>query len=88
MTAPTQTAPPIAALRHSGWATKRTPLWVFASLVATAIAGFLVALSVRPSQSQRATDLGRGAGLPGARDAQRGAGNHRRHLECREEVHR
>jgi hypothetical protein len=57
MTAPTQTEPPFIPLRHSGWATKRTPLWVFGALVVVAIAGFLVALSVRPSQSERATDL-------------------------------
>jgi hypothetical protein len=57
MTAPMQTEPPIPALRRSGWATKRTPLWVFGALVVVAIAGFLVALSVRPSQSERAADL-------------------------------
>jgi hypothetical protein len=57
MTAPTQTGPPFVPLRHSGWATKRTPLWVFGALVAVAIAGALVALSVRPSQSERAADL-------------------------------
>jgi hypothetical protein len=57
MTAPTQTEPPFVPLRRSGWATKRTPLWVFGALIAVAIAGSLVALSVRPSQSERATDL-------------------------------
>ena len=57
MTAPTQTEPPFAPLRHSGWATKRTPLWLFCALAVLAVAGFLVALSVRPSQSERATAL-------------------------------
>jgi hypothetical protein len=57
MTAPARTEPPFIPLRHSGWATKRTPRWVFGALVAAAIAGFLVAQSVRPSQSQRAADL-------------------------------
>jgi hypothetical protein len=57
VTAPTQTEPPFVPLRRSGWATKRTPLWVFGALAVVAVAGFLVALSVRPSQSQRATDL-------------------------------
>jgi hypothetical protein len=57
MTAPTQTEPPFVPLRRSGWATRRTPLWVFGALVIVAVAGFLVALSVRPSQSERATDL-------------------------------
>jgi hypothetical protein len=57
MTAPTQTEPPFVPLRRSGWATRRTPLWIFGALVIVAVAGFLVALSVRPSQSERATDL-------------------------------
>ena len=52
-----QTEPPFVPLRRSGWATKRTPLWVFGALAVVAVAGFLVALSVRPSQSQRAADL-------------------------------
>jgi hypothetical protein len=57
MTIPTQTEPPFMPLRRSGWATKRTPLWVFGALVLVVVAGFLVALSVRPSQSQQASDL-------------------------------
>jgi hypothetical protein len=57
MTAPTQTEPPFVPLRRTGWATKRTPFWLFAALAVLAVAGFLVALSVRPSQSQRAADL-------------------------------
>jgi hypothetical protein len=39
-------------LRHSGWATRRTPLWALA-----AIGVALVSLSHRPSHSQRAGDL-------------------------------
>jgi len=38
MTTPTQTQPPFIPLRRSGWATRRTPLWVFAFL-AVAVAG-------------------------------------------------
>jgi hypothetical protein len=57
MTTPTQTEPPSVPLRRSGWATKRTPLWVFGALVLIVVAGFLVALSVRPSASQQASDL-------------------------------
>jgi len=57
MTTPTQTEPPFAPPRRSGWATKRTPLWVFGALALVIAAGFLVALSVRPSQSQQASDL-------------------------------
>ncbi len=43
-------------LRH-GWATRRTPLWVFAAIAVVVIGGILVSLSARPSQSQRAGDL-------------------------------
>lgn len=57
MTTPTQTQPPFIPLRRSGWATRRTPVWVFAFL-AVAVAGVvLVSLSHKPSQSQRASDL-------------------------------
>ncbi|HEY5018222.1 MAG TPA: hypothetical protein VII59_15745 [Streptosporangiaceae bacterium] len=57
MTTPTQTEPPFVPLRRSSWATKRTPLWVFGAIGVLVVAGFLVALSVRPSQSQQASDL-------------------------------
>ncbi len=57
MTSPTQTEPPNASLRHGGWATRRTPLWVFAILAVAAIGVILISLSHRPSQSQRASDL-------------------------------
>jgi hypothetical protein len=57
MTTPTQTEPPFVPLRHGGWATKRTPLWVFAVLAVVAVGVFLVSLSHKPSQSQRASDL-------------------------------
>ena len=57
MTTPTQTQPPFIPMRRSGWATRRTPVWVFAFL-AVAVAGVvLVSLSHKPSQSQRASDL-------------------------------
>lgn len=57
MTTPTQTEPPFVPLRRSGWATRRTPVWVFGAIAVLVIGGFLVALSVRPSQSQQASDL-------------------------------
>ena len=57
MTSPTQTEPPFVPLRHTGWATRRTPLWVFGVLVVLVAGGVLVSLSHRPSQSQRASDL-------------------------------
>jgi hypothetical protein len=70
MTSPTQTEPPFVPLRHTGWATKRTPLWVFAILAVAAIGVFLVSLSHKPSPSQRASDL---AGYFG--DAKAGIGS-------------
>src|ERR1700744_1713501 len=57
MTSPTQTEPPFVPLRHGRWATRRTPLWVFAALAVAAIGVVLVSLSHKPSQSQRASDL-------------------------------
>ena len=57
MTTPTQTQPPFIPLRRSGWATRRTPLWVFAVLAVAAAGVFLVSLSHKPSPSQRASDL-------------------------------
>jgi hypothetical protein len=57
MTSPTQTRLPGAPLRPSGWATRRTPLWVFAALAVLAVGVFLVSLSHKPSDSQRAADL-------------------------------
>lgn len=57
MNSPTQTEPPFVPLRHTGWATRRTPLWVFAALAVAAVGVFLVSLSHKPSQSQRAGDL-------------------------------
>ena len=52
-----QTEPPFVPLRHKGWATRRTPWWVFAVIVVLVIGGVLVSLSHKPSQSQRASDL-------------------------------
>ena len=57
MTSPTQTRLPGAPLRPSGWATRRTPLWVFAALAVLAVGMFLVSLSHKPSAPQRAADL-------------------------------
>lgn len=57
MSTPTQTQPPGSSLRPSGWATRRTPLWVFAALAVLAVGVLLVSLSHKPSDSQRAADL-------------------------------
>lgn len=53
----TKTEPPFVPLRHTGWATRRTPLWVFAALVVLAGGMLVVSLSHKPSQAQRAGDL-------------------------------
>jgi hypothetical protein len=57
MTSPLRTQPPNAAPRQAGWATRRTPLWLFAVLAVAAIGVLLVSLSHKPSQSERAGDL-------------------------------
>jgi hypothetical protein len=54
---PTKTQPPFVPLRHTGWASRRTPLWVFAAVIVLAAGGVLVSLSHKPSQAQRASDL-------------------------------
>jgi hypothetical protein len=57
MTTPTQTEPPFVPLRRSGWATRRTPLWVFAAIAVALLGVYVVSLSHKPSRSQRASDL-------------------------------
>jgi hypothetical protein len=54
---PTRTDPPFVPLRHTGWATRRTPLWVFAVIIVLIAGGIVVSLSHKPSQAQRASDL-------------------------------
>jgi hypothetical protein len=54
---PTKTEPPFVPLRHTGWASHRTPLWVFAAIIVLAAGVVLVSLSHKPSQAQRASDL-------------------------------
>ncbi len=57
MDSPTKTEPPFVPLRHTGWATHRTPLWVFAAIIILIGGVVLVSLSHRPSTAQRAGDL-------------------------------
>src|SRR6201996_3148450 len=57
MTSPSQTEPPFVPLRHKGWASKRTPLWVFAVVVVLAVGTVVLSLNHQPSSSQRASDL-------------------------------
>ena len=57
MDSPTKTEPPFVPLRHTGWATRRTPLWLFAAIVVLIGGVVLVSLSNKPSTAQRAGDL-------------------------------
>jgi hypothetical protein len=54
---PTKTEPPFVPLRHTGWASHRTPLWVFAAIIALAAGVVIVSLTHKPSQQERASDL-------------------------------
>jgi len=54
---PTKTEPPFVPLRHTGWASRRTPLWVFAVIIALVAGVVVVVLPHKPSQAQRAGDL-------------------------------
>jgi hypothetical protein len=54
---PTKTEPPFVPLRRTGWASRRTPMWVFAAIIVLAGGAVLVSLSHKPSQAQRASDL-------------------------------
>jgi hypothetical protein len=54
---PTKTEPPFVPLRHTGWASRRTPLWVFAAIILLAAGVVVVSLTHKPSQGERASDL-------------------------------
>jgi hypothetical protein len=49
--------PPYVPIPHTGWATHRTPRWVFLALGVVLVGAVLVALVHKPSQSERASDL-------------------------------
>jgi hypothetical protein len=49
--------PPYVPIRHTGWATHRTPRWVLLALAVVLVGAVLVALVHKPSQSERASDL-------------------------------
>ena len=57
MDSPTKTEPPFVPLRHTGWATRRTPLWVFAAIIVLIGGVVVVSLSHKPSTAERAGDL-------------------------------
>jgi len=54
---PTKTEPPFVPLRHTGWATRRTPLWIFGAIIVLIGGVVLVSLSHKPSTAERASDL-------------------------------
>jgi hypothetical protein len=54
---PTKTEPPFVPLRHTGWASRRTPLWVFAVIIVLVAGTVVLSLSHKPSQAQRSSDL-------------------------------
>jgi hypothetical protein len=54
---PTKTEPPFLPLRHTGWASHRTPLWIFAVIIALVAGVVVLSWPHHPSQAQRASDL-------------------------------
>jgi hypothetical protein len=54
---PVRTDPPYVPIRRTGWATRRSPLWLLAAIAVLVVAGVLVGLSRTPSTAQRASDL-------------------------------
>jgi hypothetical protein len=54
---PVRTDPPYVPIRRTGWATRRSPLWLLAALAVLVAGGVLVGLSRTPSTAQRASDL-------------------------------
>jgi hypothetical protein len=57
MSSPVRTDPPYVPIRHTGWATRRTPRWVVLGAAVMLVGALLVALAHRPSQAERASDL-------------------------------
>jgi hypothetical protein len=54
---PVRTDPPYVPIRRTGWATRRSPLWLLAVIAVVVAGGVLVGLSRTPSTAQRASDL-------------------------------
>jgi len=57
MSQPVRTDPPYVPIRHTRWATRRTPWWVLATVAVLLAGTVLVALVHKPSQTERASDL-------------------------------
>jgi hypothetical protein len=54
---PVRTDPPYVPIRHTRWATRRTPRWVLLAVAVVLVGAVLVALVHKPSPSERASDL-------------------------------
>jgi hypothetical protein len=54
---PVRTDPPYVPIRHTRWATRRTPRWVLLAIAAVLVGAVLVALVHRPSPTERAADF-------------------------------
>jgi hypothetical protein len=54
---PVRTDPPYVPIRHTRWATRRTPRWVLLAVAAVLVGAVLVALVHKPSPTERAADL-------------------------------
>jgi hypothetical protein len=57
MSPPVRTDPPYVPIRHTRWATRRTPWWVLAAVAVLVVGMVLVALAHRPSQTERVSDF-------------------------------
>ena len=57
MSPPVRTDPPYVPIRHTRWATRRTPRWVLLAVAAVLVGAVLVALVHKPSPTERAADL-------------------------------
>jgi hypothetical protein len=54
---PVRTDPPYVPIRHTRWATRRTPRWVLLAVAVVLVGTVLVALVHKPSPTERASDL-------------------------------
>lgn len=57
MQSPPRADPPYVPIRRSAWPTRRSPRWLVLAGAVLVVAGVLVALAHKPSQSERASDL-------------------------------
>ena len=57
MSPPVRTDPPYVPIRHTRWATRRTPRWLLLAVAVVVLGTVLVVLVHKPSPSERASDL-------------------------------